>query len=45
MYLTVKQQVKQLSKGEYKILKELSHTAKNLYNQALYNVSQHYCDK
>lgn len=36
MYLTVKQQVKHLSKKEYNILKELYHTAKNLANEAIY---------
>ena len=38
MYLTVKQQLKHLSKEEYLSLRELSHTAKNLYNQAVYNI-------
>jgi IS605 OrfB family transposase len=42
MYLTVKQQLKHLSKEEYLTLKELCHTAKNLYNQGLYQVRQHY---
>ncbi len=42
MYLTVKQQVKHLSKEEYLALKELSHTAKNLANEAIYNVRQYY---
>ena len=42
MYLTVKQQVKHLSKEDYLVLKELSHTAKNLANQAIYNVRQYY---
>lgn len=42
MYLTVKQQLKHLSKEEYLSLKELSHTAKNLYNQAVYNIRQFY---
>ena len=42
MYLTVKQQAKNLSKDEYCILRELSHTAKNLANQAIYNVRQHF---
>ena len=37
MYLTVKQQLKHLSKDEFLSLRELSHTAKNLYNQAVYN--------
>ena len=42
MYLTVKQQVKHLSKEDYKSLKELCHVAKNLTNEAIYNVRQHY---
>ena len=42
MYLTVKQQLKHLSKEEYLTLRELSHTAKNLYNQAVYNIRQYY---
>ena len=42
MYLTVKQQVKNLSKEEYHILRELCHTAKNLANEAIYNVRQYY---
>ena len=42
MYLTVKQQVKHLSKGDYKTLKELCHSAKNLANEAIYNVRQYY---
>ena len=44
MYLTVKQQVKHLTKEEYQILRELCHIAKNLFNQALYNVRQFYFD-
>lgn len=42
MYLTVKQQVKHLSKEDYKTLRNLCHTAKNLANQAIYNVRQYY---
>ena len=42
MYLTVKQQLKHLSKDEFLSLRELSHTAKNLYNQAVYNIRQFY---
>ena len=42
MYLTVKQQVKHLSKEDYKSIKELCHIAKNLANQAIYNVRQYY---
>ena len=42
MYLTVKQQVKHLSKVEYKTIKKLCHIAKNLANEAIYNIRQHY---
>lgn len=42
MYLTVKQQLKNLPKEDYNNLIELSHTAKNLYNFATYNVRQYY---
>ena len=42
MYLAIKQQVKHLTKEEYNILRELCKTAKNLTNQAIYNVRQHY---
>jgi putative transposase len=42
MYLTVKQQVKHLSKDDYRNIRELCHIAKNLANQAIYNVRQNY---
>lgn len=42
MYLTVKQQVKHLSKEDYKTLRDLCHIAKNLTNHAIYNVRQYY---
>nr|DAW47992.1 MAG TPA: putative transposase [Caudoviricetes sp.] len=42
MYLTAKQQIKHLTKEEYNILRELCRVAKNLTNQAIYNVRQHY---
>ena len=42
MYLTVKQQVKHLSKEDYRTIKELCHTAKNLANEAIYNVRQYF---
>lgn len=45
MYLTVKQQLKHLSKEEYLILRELCHSAKNLYNQVVYNIRQYYFDE
>ena len=42
MYLTIKQQVKHLTKEEYNILRELCRIAKNLTNQAIYNIRQYY---
>ena len=42
MYLTVKQQVKHMSKEDYITIRELCHTAKNLANEAIYNVRQYY---
>ncbi|SES16776.1 transposase, IS605 OrfB family, central region [Butyrivibrio fibrisolvens] len=42
MYLTVKQQVKHLSKDDYRSIRELCHSAKNLANEAIYNVRQYY---
>lgn len=42
MYLTVKQQLKHLTNAQYECLRELSHVAKNLYNQGVYNVRQYY---
>lgn len=38
----MKQQVKQLSKEDYKNIKKLCHIAKNLANEAIYNVRQYY---
>ena len=42
MYLTVKQQVKHLSKDDYKSVRKLCHIAKSLANEAIYNVRQYY---
>lgn len=42
MYLTVKQQVKHLSKEDYLAIKYLCHIAKNLANEAIYNARQYY---
>lgn len=42
MYLTIKQQIKHLYKEYYLIIKELSHIAKNLANEAIYNIRQYY---
>ena len=45
MYLTVKQQMKHLSKTDYRTLKVLSRAAKNLTNEALYNIRQLFFDE
>ena len=45
MYLALKQQVKHLSKKEFRNLKYLSHIAKNLTNEAIYNIRQYYFNK
>lgn len=45
MYLTIRQQLKRLSKEEFLILCELCHTAKNLTNQAIFNVRQQYFEQ
>ena len=37
-----KQQLKHLSKNEYKALRELCFLSKNIYNVALYNIRQYY---
>ena len=42
MYLTVKQQVKHLSREDYLALRELCRAAKNLTNQAIYEIRQYY---
>ena len=42
VYLTIKQQLKHLSKEEYIELRTLCRFAKNLTNEAIYNVRQHY---
>ena len=42
MYLTVKQQVKHLSKEDYLTIKYLCRVAKNLANEAIYNIRQYY---
>ena len=42
MYLTIKQQLKHLTKDNYLNLKELCHAAKNLTNECIYNVRQYY---
>lgn len=45
MYLTVRQQIRHLSKQEFRILRDLCHAAKNLTNEAVYNIRQYYFDK
>ena len=42
MYLMINQQVKNLTKEEYKTLRTMCHTAKSLINQAIYEVRKGY---
>ena len=42
MYLTQSNQIRNLSKQQYEILKEMCWISKNLYNVALYNIRQYY---
>src|SRR5438045_2158614 len=42
IYITQKNQIRNLSKEEYEILRELCHISKNLYNVALYNIRQEF---
>ena len=42
MYLTQSNQIRNLSKQQYEVLKEMCWTSKNLYNVALYNIRQYY---
>ena len=42
MYLTVKNQLKNLSVREYKTLRTLCRLSKNLFNEAMYSIRQYY---
>jgi hypothetical protein len=42
MYLTQKNQVRELNKSEFLALKELCQLSKNLYNVGLYTVRQYF---
>lgn len=42
MYLTQKNQVRELNKSEFLALKELCRLSKNLYNVGLYTVRQYF---
>lgn len=42
MYLCIRQQMRHLNREEYEILRELCHTAKNLYNEGLYQIRQYF---
>ena len=42
MYLTQSNQIRNLSKQQYEVLKEMCWISKNLYNVALYNIRQYY---
>ena len=42
MLITWKQNLKHLSKSEYGLLKKMCHLSKDVYNESLYNIRQHY---
>ena len=42
MYLTQSNQIRNLSKQQYEVLKEMCWISKNLYNVALYKIRQYY---
>lgn len=42
MIISWKQNLKHLSVREYKLLRELCHLSKNIYNESIYNIRQHY---
>jgi len=42
MLVTWKQNLKHLSKDEYLLIKEMCRLSKNVYNESLYNIRQHY---
>lgn len=42
MIICWKQNLKHLSAKEYQLLKELCHLSKNVYNESLYNIRQHF---
>ena len=42
MNLTLKNQIRKLSKKDYVLLKQMCRDTKNLYNRALYIIKQHF---
>ena len=42
MLVTWKQNLKHLTKDQYQLLREMCHLSKNVYNESLYNIRQHY---
>ena len=42
MLVTWRQNLKHLSKNEYLLLREMCRLSKNVYNESLYNIRQHY---
>lgn len=42
MYLCQKNQIRNLSKGEYEILKLLTRLSKNVYNEMMYSLRNYY---
>jgi len=42
LYGVIRQRLNSLSRMDYEALRQMSHIAKNLYNQTLYNIRQHF---
>ncbi len=42
LYGVIRQRLNSLSRVEYEALRQMCHIAKNLYNQTLYNIRQHF---
>jgi len=42
LYGVIRQRLNNLSRVEYEALRQMCHIAKNLYNQTLYNIRQHF---
>jgi len=45
MLVTWKQNLKHLTKDQYQLLREMCHLSKNVYNESLYNIRQHYFEE
>ena len=42
---TWKSNLKRLNRKDYEILRDMCHASKNVYNAAIYNIRQHFCEQ